>query len=129
MAAALEDTLFLSSSFFPFPFPFRCLFDPFPFLSFDDFGDVLSVVSALSVYPPTSPWLYRTSTQRKLDWGGGLAIEYIREDDEEFPATRALDETEVFDFTPRRSFIEPERLVDGEGERRREEEGIGERER
>ena len=58
-----------------------------------------------------------------------MATEYIREEDDEFPATRALDEPEMFGFTPRRSFTDPERLVDGEGERRREEEGIGERER
>ena len=53
----------------------------------------------------------------------------MREEDEEFPVARTLDEPEAFDLTPRRSFIEPDLLVDGEGERRREEEGIGERER
>ena len=80
------------------------------------------------------------STQRKFDCGGGLATEYIREEDE-FPATRDSLEPEVetevepevelgvFDLMPRRSFTDPDRLVDGEGERRREEEGIGERER
>ena len=56
----------------------------------------------------------------------------MREDedeDEEFPVARTLVEPEAFDLTPRRSFIEPDLLVDSEGKRRREEEGIGERER
>ena len=69
------------------------------------------------------------STQRKLERGGGLAAENIREEEDVFVATRPLAEPEVFGLTPRRSFTEPDRLVDGEGERRREEEGIGERER
>ena len=112
--------------FFPRPFPFRPLSESSPLL--EDISDDSTGSPALSVKPLVSPDERRTSWQRYTDRGGGLSVEYIGENDEDVPAVVVATPPAKGVLAPRRSFIDVDRLVEGDGDRRREdEERIGDR--
>ena len=67
------------------------------------------------------------SLQRNTERGGGLFVEYIGEYDEDVLADVVATSPVRGVLTPRRSLTEFDRLVEGDGDRRREEERFGDR--